>query len=121
MMLTVSLLLMASLANALSQIFLKIGVMRLRLGACSPVTAVLRLAGCLHIWAGLLLFSLSLATYAHLISDNELSLIFPAMGATHLFVVAIAAWVLDERVNAWRLSGAGAIAIGLALLFMAEE
>ncbi len=120
-MVTVALLFMASLANALSQIFLKIGVTRLNLTGCSLMTAVLRLASSAHIWTGLILFCLSLGVYIFLLSHNELSLIFPAMGATYLFVVALAALVLNERLDFWRLSGAGVIAIGLALLAVANE
>lgn len=120
-MVTIALLFMASLANALSQIFLKIGVTRLNLNGCGLITAVLRLASSAHIWTGLILFCLSLGVYIFLLSHNELSLIFPAMGATYLFVVVIAALVLNERVNFWRLSGAGMIAVGLALLAVAHE
>ena len=93
---------MASLANALSQIFLKIGVTRRDLNGCRLLSVLLRMASSAHIWTGLILFCLSLAVYIFLLSYNELSLMFPAMGATYLFVAAIAALVLNERVNFWR-------------------
>jgi drug/metabolite transporter (DMT)-like permease len=120
-MITVALLFIASLANAISQVLLKIGVTRLNLSGCGLMTAVIRLASSAHIWTGLILFCLSLGIYIFLLSHNELSLIFPAMGATYLFVVAIAALILNERVDFWRLSGSGMIAAGLALLAIANE
>ena len=43
------------------------------------------------------------------------------MGATYLFVVALAARVLNESFDFWRLSGSGMIAVGPALLAVANE
>ena len=120
-MLYTSLIVTAAIANAMSQISLRIGMRHLRyyhLSATNdiPIVKILRSLFNYCLLIGLILFSASLFLYVIVISNVDVVVAFPAMGLTHVFVMVLSSLILREKIDAWKIAGTGMITIGLAML-----
>lgn len=111
----IALVLGASVANACSQLLLKQSARVASAHAdMAGKTAALLLSW--QFWAACLTFAISLAIYLYLVSIYDVLVAFPAMAATHVFVMLLAAFVLKEPVSLWRIGGSTAIVFGLVVM-----
>ncbi len=104
---------------AAGQVFLKQGV-----GAFGPPgpslrrpgRALLAAARNVRLLAGIALYFLSAVLWLYGLSRVELSYAYPLL-ALHMILVTLGArWILKEPVSAFRWSGIGLIAVGVALV-----
>ena len=68
------------------------------------------------LWAGLALFGISSVFWLVVLSRGPLSLAYPVVGLSYIFVVAIARIMFNEHVPTLRWVGAVVVAIGIALI-----
>lgn len=115
------LIVVASLANAASQLSLKISARNLRSIRQERPKIILALFRSPALLFGIVLFSVSLSIYIYLISKNDVTIVFPAMGLTYVFVVLLSTKILNEKTNPLKTTGTAFIVIGLAMLAGGSE
>jgi multidrug transporter EmrE-like cation transporter len=69
-----------------------------------------------RLWAGLVLFGISSLFWLVVLSRVPLSVAYPFVGISYIFVVAFARYVLDEQVPASRWVGVAVVAVGIAII-----
>ena len=60
--------------------------------------------------------AVSFFSFTRLLAREDLSFAVPATASSFVLETLLAAWVLRERVDAWRWAGAWLVACGVALL-----
>lgn len=69
-----------------------------------------------RLWAGLVLFGISSLFWLVVLSRVPLSVAYPFVGISYIFVVGFARFVLDENVPAMRWVGVAVVALGIAII-----
>ncbi|MFN2586708.1 MAG: EamA family transporter [Actinomycetota bacterium] len=69
-----------------------------------------------RLWAGLTLFGISSVFWLVVLSRVPLSVAYPFVGISYIFVVAFARFVLHESVPATRWIGVAVVALGIAII-----
>ena len=69
-----------------------------------------------RLWAGLTLFGISSLFWLVVLSRVPLSVAYPFVGISYIFVVAFARFVLHEHVPAGRWLGVAVVALGIAII-----
>lgn len=69
-----------------------------------------------RLWAGLALFGISSVFWLIVLSRVPLSLAYPVVGLSYIFVVAMARIMFNEHVPTLRWIGAVVVAIGIAII-----
>lgn len=112
----------AAVANAVSQILLRLAMRSLRDNRTSDhvhgnyCIKFVSILCSFHLVAGFILFSTSLFLYMIVLRDVDVVVAYPAMGLTHVFVMVLSSLFLREKIDAWKIAGTGMITIGLAML-----
>ncbi|MBI4893152.1 MAG: hypothetical protein HY821_21190 [Acidobacteria bacterium] len=70
----------------------------------------------LHLWAGLSLYGISTGLLILALRDGELSLLYPVISLTYVWVTILSVLVFNETLNAFKIIGIGVICSGVALL-----
>ncbi|MGO9240794.1 MAG: DMT family transporter [Bryobacteraceae bacterium] len=70
------------------------------------------------LWAGLTCYGASTLLLILALRDGELSLLYPVISLTYVWVVALSALVFHESLNAGKVVGVALICSGVALLGM---
>jgi multidrug transporter EmrE-like cation transporter len=70
------------------------------------------------LWAGLACYGASTVLLILALKDGELSLLYPVISLTYVWVVALSALVFHEALNVWKVIGVALICSGVALLGM---
>lgn len=70
----------------------------------------------LPLWAGLSLYGVSTGLLILALRDGELSLLYPVISLTYVWVSILSVVVFHERMNIFKVSGIGVICLGVALL-----
>jgi drug/metabolite transporter (DMT)-like permease len=96
--------------GAAAQIFMKLGANRL--GAPS----LLGMATNPPLLAGLVLYGLSTLLLVLALKDGELSLLYPVIALTYVWVTALSLVLLHDRPNPYKLAGITIIVIGVSVL-----
>jgi drug/metabolite transporter (DMT)-like permease len=113
------LILFTVLTNAAAQILLKRGmtsVGTIVLESGSLVDAGLRTAINPFVIMGMFTFVVSMASHLIVLSRVELSFAYPFLSLAYVVVVAYAALVLNEDVNAFRVGGLALVCAGTVLI-----
>lgn len=110
--------------NAAAQLMLKKGMLALGGISLAGDGLVWKLAGILfHPWvfAGFLVFAISMASHLYVLSKVELSFAYPFLSLAYV-AVAVAAWLLfEEDLNALRILGIAFICLGTVLIAQGGE
>lgn len=69
-----------------------------------------------RLWAGLILFGISSLFWLVVLSRVPLSLAYPFVGISYIFVVGFARFALHENVPAMRWFGVAVVALGIAII-----
>ncbi|HEV2754722.1 MAG TPA: EamA family transporter [Actinomycetota bacterium] len=69
-----------------------------------------------RLWAGLVLFGISSLFWLVVLSRVPLSVAYPFVGISYIFVVGFARFVLHEHVPALRWIGVAVVALGIAVI-----
>ena len=82
----------------------------------APADTALRMAREPLLWLGLILFGISALFWLVVLSHVPLSLAYPVVGVSYIFVVGFSKLVLHEHVPTLRWVGAFVVAMGIALI-----
>lgn len=72
------------------------------------------------LWLGLALYGVSTGLLILALRDGELSLLYPVISLTYVWVTILSVLVFNESMNAFKLCGISIVCLGVALLGMAE-
>jgi multidrug transporter EmrE-like cation transporter len=81
-----------------------------------PLETIGRAAREPRLWAGLVLFGISSLFWLVVLSRVPLSVAYPFVGISYIFVVGFARFVLHESVPAARWVGVAVVALGIAII-----
>lgn len=81
-----------------------------------PMETIGRAAREPRLWAGLFLFGISSLFWLVVLSRVPLSVAYPFVGISYVFVVGFARFVLHENVPASRWLGVAVVALGIAII-----
>ena len=73
------------------------------------------------LWAGLTCYGASTVLLILALRDGELSLLYPVISLTYVWVVALSVLAFHEALNVWKVVGVGLICGGVALLGMEQN
>jgi len=69
-----------------------------------------------QLWAGLSLYGISTALLILALRDGELSLLYPVISLTYVWVTILSVLVFREKVTLFKTAGVATICFGVALL-----
>ena len=65
---------------------------------------------------GLTLYGLSMVLFVHALRNEQLSLLYPLISLTYVWVMLLSILFLHESLSAWKIAGVLVIVVGVALL-----
>jgi drug/metabolite transporter (DMT)-like permease len=68
------------------------------------------------LWAGLACYGVSTVLLVLALRDGALSLLYPVISLTYVWVILLSYFVFHEALNAWKLAGVVMICAGVTLL-----
>jgi uncharacterized membrane protein len=68
------------------------------------------------IWAGGVIYLISLVVYLKALGSGQLSFVYPTFASTFVFITLISHFVLKEDMNMKRVAGIALIVIGIAVV-----
>lgn len=68
------------------------------------------------LFAGYCLYGISAVLLVLALRDGELSILYPVIALTYVWVTVLSYWFFDELFNAWKLAGIALIVIGVGIL-----
>jgi drug/metabolite transporter (DMT)-like permease len=117
--LTLAVILATVTASAVAQLALKMGMKAPAVAAAMPVggkALVLAVATSPLVWAGLLIYGLSVGVWLWVLAKVDLSLAYPFVGVSFIVVMLFGVFLLDEQVTPVRIAGTLLIAMGCILV-----
>lgn len=75
----------------------------------------------LRLFGGYALYGLSTVLLTLALKYGELSLIYPVIALTYVWVTALSVFVYGESINPWKLAGLTTVVIGVAILGRASR
>lgn len=107
----------ASLLSVLGQLLIKWGVNGVSNGGSKGVLQYfIALTGQCPIWAGLLLYGLSMLIYLRILAQADLITVGFAMSCGYVFLLILSHVLLHEAITATRLVGAALIISGVVIM-----
>lgn len=73
------------------------------------------------LWLGLALYGISTGLLILALRDGELSLLYPVISLTYVWVTILSIFVFHEAANPFKLAGVGIICLGVGLLGKGSE
>lgn len=107
---SVGLVFLCTLFGVAAQYFIK------KSGAGLDVLTVHALLTNFPLWAGLSLYGISTGLLILALRDGELSLLYPVISLTYVWVSVLSVAVFHETMNFFKISGIAVICLGVALL-----
>ena len=96
--------------GAAAQIFMKLGANRL------THPGLMGMASNVHLLSGLVLYGLSTVLLVLALKDGELSLLYPVIALTYVWVTLLSLLLLHDKPNPYKLTGIAIIVIGVSVL-----
>ena len=110
-------LVLALVANAVANIFMKLGSERFVEGVKKLMVEPMVFFGNWHFFAGLAFFGTALALYNLVLSKMSLSVAYPIMTTMgFVIVVSYSMYALEETLQWWQWVGLGMVLVGVVLL-----
>lgn len=107
---SVGLVFLCTLFGVTAQYFIKTSGMQM------ASFSVMALLTNLHLWVGLSLYGVSTGLLILALRDGELSLLYPVISLTYVWVTILSVLVFNEALNVYKVCGIGVICAGVALL-----
>jgi drug/metabolite transporter (DMT)-like permease len=107
------------MTNAAAQLMLKHGMMvlgPLTFAGVNPLIKVLQIVFSPWVFAGLLMFVISMASHLYVLSKVDLSFAYPFLSLAYVAVAVFAYFLFREDLNAWRIAGIAFICVGTVLI-----
>jgi len=109
---------LCTLCGVAAQFLIKTSTSHAMFTAASGGLSLAALAANYPLWAGLACYGASTALLILALRDGELSLLYPVISLTYVWVVALSVLAFHETLNVWKVAGVGLICCGVALLGM---
>lgn len=110
----VLLVLLCTILGAGAQFLLKFGSQAV--DTSSLVAIVWSMATNVPLVAGLSLYGLSMVLFVHALRNEQLSLLYPLISLTYIWVTGLSIVFLNESVSIWKVAGVAVIVLGVAFL-----
>ena len=107
---SVGLVCICTLFGVAAQYFIKTSGMQIGNGGLMAILTNL------HLWTGLTLYGIFTMLLILALRDGELSLLYPVISLTYVWVTILSVLVFHEQMNFFKLSGIAVICAGVALL-----
>lgn len=107
---SVGLVFLCTLFGVAAQYFIKTSGMQM------TAFSVMGLLTNVSLWAGLSLYGVSTGLLILALRDGELSLLYPVISLTYVWVTILSVLVFNEALNVYKVLGIGVICTGVALL-----
>ena len=107
------------MTNAAAQLMLKHGMMTfgpITFVGVNPVVRVLEIVFSPWVFAGFVMFVISMASHLYVISRVDLSFAFPFLSLAYVAVAVFAYFVFREDLNNYRMAGIALIVFGTVLI-----
>ena len=101
---------LCTLLGAAGQVLIKTGASTLQ--GSDPFSMRLNL----HIFSGYALYGLMTVLFVFALRDEELSILYPIISLTYVWVAGLAVYFFKEQLNAFKLIGVIAIVAGVGVL-----
>lgn len=98
-----------SIIGAFGQIFIKLGMDIFQFD-------FIRLITNWQLGLGMFLYLVSFVLYSYAIKNGDLSILYPIIALSYIWVMVLALWVLKEPVNSYNIIGAFVIVFGVGLI-----
>ena len=108
------LVLFCTVLGAAAQLLLKMGSQAV--DTASLYSIVWSMAANVPLVAGLALYGLSMVLFVHALRNEQLSLLYPLISLTYIWVTAVSILFLNESVSFWKVAGVVVIVAGVACL-----
>ena len=108
-----------TLLGAGAQIFMKLGVQAQLPSGAVPI--LLAVATNMYIVGGFMLYGMSTAILVLALRNQELSLLYPVISLTYVWVAILSLVVFGESMNAYKIIGLTIIVLGVAMLGKTEK
>lgn len=108
------LVLFCTVLGAAAQLLLKVGSGAVETG--SLWTTAWSMAMNFPLILGLSLYGLSTVLFIHALRNEQLSLLYPLISLTYIWVTIVSVTVLGESLSVWKVAGVLVIVSGVALL-----
>ena len=114
---SVALVFVCTLISASAQILFKIGAHNLpQLGPTALLANPLLALRNVPLLAGLTLYGLFMAVFVFALKDTELSILYPIISFSYVWVAVLSYIVFQETINPWKACGIATIMLGVAVL-----
>jgi len=107
------------MTNAAAQLMLKHGMTQLgplSFANTNPVVKILEIVFSPWVFAGLLMFVVSMASHLFVLSKVELSFAYPFLSLAYVAVAVFAYFIFHEDMNAYRIAGIALICAGTVVI-----
>lgn len=108
------LVLFCTVLGAAAQLLLKMGSQGV--DTSSLLNIAWSMATNLPLISGLALYGLSMVLFVHALRNEQLSLLYPLISLTYIWVTAVSIVFLNESVSFWKIAGVIVIVAGVAFL-----
>ena len=108
------LVLFCTVLGAAAQLLLKVGSQAVN--TASLYAIVWSMATNVPLVSGLALYGLSMVLFVHALRNEQLSLLYPLISLTYIWVTTVSILFLNESVSFWKLAGVVVIVAGVAFL-----
>lgn len=103
-----------TLLGAAAQILMKYGLqVKLPIG---PIAVLLAVATNIPIMTGFVLYGISTAILVMALRNQELSILYPVISLTYVWVAILSLIVFGESMNTYKIAGLAIIVLGVAML-----
>ena len=107
---SIALVFCCTLLGAAAQILMKTGANGLE--SASPLDIVTNPL----LFAGYCLYGISTLLLILALRDGELSILYPVIALTYVWVTLLSLWIFGESINPWKAAGIAVIVVGVAVL-----
>lgn len=107
------------MTNAAAQLMLKYGMMTmgpLSFAGVNPIFKIIQVVFSPWIFAGLVVFVISMASHLYVLSKVDLSFAYPFLSLAYVAVALFAYFVFREDLNGYRIAGIAFICVGTILI-----
>lgn len=107
------------MTNAAAQLMLKHGMTQLgplSFANTNPIMKILEIVFSPWVFAGLLMFVVSMASHLFVLSKVELSFAYPFLSLAYVAVAVFAYFIFHEDMNAYRIAGIALICAGTVVI-----
>jgi len=107
---------LAALLGSFGSVLIKKGADAIRLRGTGLFRLAVNAATDLPLVAGVLLYGLSMVVFVLALRGGELSVLYPLVATSYIWVVLLARLLLGERMDSWKWAGVLLIIAGVALV-----